>query len=410
MKTAFAATLLGLSICLSAWGGGPAKSGSKKDAGSDHDELVKGNNEFALDLYARLGKKEGNVFFSPYSISNALAMTYAGARGETAEQMAKTLHFSLGQERLHPAFGGLIRELQGEKDKPREFELYVANALWGQQGYPFLPRFLNLLETEYQSPLRQVDFAGDTAGARKIINDWVEAQTKKKIRDFVREENLSKDTRFVLANALYFKAAWVLPFEKENTTNADFFLAPDSKKSLPMMRQEDLLDYYEGEAFQLLQLRYQGAKSFVALLPKRIDGLSLIEKDLTNVKLMDWLGKLQAKNVSVWLPRFGQKTRCCLTSDLRELGMPLAFSNGADFSGMLAREELRLGEVIHEAVIEVNEKGTEASAATAVVGETPLVLPAASTPISFRADHPFLFLIRDNHTGSILFLGRVMNP
>jgi serpin B len=371
----------------------------------DTAAVVKGNNTFALDLYRDLAAQDGNLFFSPYSISTALAMTYGGARGETAEQMAKALHFTLPPPRLHAAFAGLQRGLTvaGEQGK---YRLRVANRLWGQKDYGFLPDFLKLSAERYGAGLKEVDFAAAPEQARRAINAWVEEQTQNKIKELLRPGVLTVDTRLVLTNAVYFKAAWMRPFSPKQTRKGDFHVSADKKVTVPLMHDSPRTNYADAGTVELLELPYEGHDlSMIVLLPKA--ALPPLEKQLTEANLSAWLRKLDGYRVEVTLPRFKVTAEFMLRDALSRLGMPLAFDmHKADFSGMTSRERLPISHVVHKAFIDVNEAGTEAAASTAVVMD-PRSLPP---PATFRADRPFLYLIRDNRTGSILFLGRVVNP
>jgi serpin B len=374
---------------------------------ADEAAVVKGNNEFAFNLYARLRDKEGNLFCSPESISTALAMTYAGARGETAEQMAKTLHFTLAQERLHPAFHALIGTLNGGQKK-RGFELRLANALWGQQGFDFLPAFLKLTHQNYGAGLREVDFRGNTEATRRTINAWVAKETQEKIKDLLKPGILDTNTRLVLTNAIYFKGDWEQQFKKGLTRVEPFHLSAGKEVKAPLMHQTADFRFLDGGSFQALELPYKGKQlSMVVLLPKKVDGLAELEKNLTAARLTQWLGKLHEQEVIVTLPKFKATSEFSLGDTLSAMGMPLAFTPGmADFSGMNGSRNLFIQAVVHKAFVDVNEQGTEAAASTGVA------VGLASAPIrtEFRADHPFVYLIRDTHSGSILFLGRMANP
>jgi serine protease inhibitor len=371
--------------------------------------VVRGDTAFALDLYRQLAKADGNLFLSPYSISTALGMTYAGARGDTAEQMARTLHFPFGQDRLHPAYHGLIREVNGA-GRPRKYQLQTANRLWGQKGYGFLPDFLKVVEANYGAGLKEVDFAGATEQARKAINAWVEGQTRDKIKDLLKPGILDADTRLVLTNAIYFKSAWNFPFRERATVKGDFHVTPEKKVTVPLMRGGYRTTYAKGKGFEVLQLPYEnGDLSMVIFLPSKAGGLSAFEKRLTAENLETWTGEMSVHQVDVTLPRFKITAEFQLNDVLARLGMPDAFDpKKADFSGMTTRDKLFLSHVVHKAFVDVNEKGTEAAAATAVVakGGGGRGFPRAT----FRADRPFVFLIREHRTGSILFLGRVVNP
>jgi serpin B len=372
----------------------------------DTATLVKGTNAFALDLYRALAAKDGNLFFSPYSISNALAMTYAGARGETAGQMQKTLHFALGQERLHAAFHDLIGRLGGA-GQARKYQLTVANRLWGQQDYGFLPEFVKLSEASYGAGLKEVDFIKAREEARQAINTWVEGQTKDKIKELIRPGILTVDSRLVLTNAIYFKAAWLRPFSPKGTAPGAFQVAPGNEVKVPLMRGSQRTNYFQGEGFEALELPYeQHDLSMVVLLPQA-GGLAAFERKLTAANLSAWQRKLSDHQVDVTLPKFKVTAEFMLKPVLRRLGMPLAFDRGrADFSGMATRARLFISHVIHKAFVDVNEAGTEAAASTAVVMER----LSAPPPATFHADRPFVYLLRDNRTGAILFLGRVTDP
>lgn len=384
---------------------------SDQEAASDKDVsvLVYGNNQFAVDLYSKLAKDNGNLFFSPFSIFSALGMTYAGARGDTAAEMAKTLYFSQDQEKVHPVFRTLLRQLNAKRNKPA-YQLSLANALWGQRNFGFLPDFINLTGREYDASLKEVDFIAATEETRKLINDWVEEKTQQKIKELLKPGVLDANTRLVLTNAIYFKGFWASQFKKSQTQDAKFRTSPADSVTVPMMRQQADFPYFEGDDFQALQLPYRGKDlSMVIFLPKHVDGMDAFEKKLTAVNLTQWLGKLRQQEVDVALPRFKMTSEFSLKKTLTSLGMRLAFvPGGADFTGMSGSgKNLHIAAVVHKAFVDVNEEGTEAAAATAVVVTTKGGL--RMTPI-FRADHPFVFLIRDNRSGSILFMGRMMNP
>ncbi|MCI0637733.1 MAG: serpin family protein [Gemmataceae bacterium] len=377
------------------------------DPKPDLQTLVQGNNEFAFDLYRRLAQKEkGNVIFSPYSISIALAMTYAGARGETAKEMAKVLHFSLGQEGTHPAFAALNQSLQPPSEKPLPFQLNIANALWGQERYGFREQFLTLSRKYYGAGLRELDFT-NAEEARRIINDWVEKQTNKKIKELLARGVISSATRLVLTNAVYFKATWKYQFSKQGTRNAPFQTALGNTISVPMMFVGYCpFRYYAGPNFQLVELPYEGERfSMLVLLPQKGITLAKIEQSLTASTIDHAVSKLLLRSGKVELPRFTMDSPFQLGTELSAMGMPTAFSPTADFSGMVSGGGLVISDVIHKAYIKVDESGTEAAAATAVI-----MFGGSSPRFSFTADRPFLFLIRDNHTGSTLFLGRIVEP
>jgi serpin B len=383
--------------------GGP----DQKDVGA----VVKGNTEFALNLYGKLRAQPGNLFCSPYSISTALAMTYAGARGQTAAEMARALDFTLEPGRLHPAFGALQhRLLQGSGPK-HGYQLSVANALWGQQNFGFLPDFLNRTRRDYGAGLREVDFRADPEAARRIINAWVEQRTRDRIKDLLPQGLLTTDTRLVLTNAIYFKGFWAEQFTKANTRLEPFQLAGGGQVQGPLMHRTGHFKYLDGGDFQALELPYRGKDlSMVVLLPKKVNGLAALEGRLKEANRAAWLGRLREQEVQVALPRFTVTREFNLNQVLESLGMRQAFvPGGADFSGMSGTNGRRLfiQAVVHKAFVDVNEEGTEAAAATGVAVAKEA---APADPAVFRADHPFVFLIRDNRSGSMLFLGRLTNP
>jgi len=371
--------------------------------------LVDGNNRFAVGLYARLKETdEGNLFFSPYSVSTALAMTQAGAAGATAKQMAEVLQFQVSDEELHPAMGQLIRTLRGSE---KGYQFRVANRLWGQKGCEFLPDFLKATKTHYGAELGIVDFAGQTEGARQAINQWVEKETERRIQDLIPSGLLARDTRLVLTNAIYFKGNWAVAFDKEATEEAPFFVSPSSEIAVSMMHHVERFGYRADGDLQILQMPYAGnALSMVVLLPRTRGGLADLEKKITHDALRDWTKGLRSQKVSVFLPRFAMTAQFSLESVLKSMGMTLPFdANAADFSLMSRDEQLFISAVVHKAFVDVNEQGTEAAAATGVI-MAPTAAPIQEEPPVFRADHPFVFLIRDNRTGCIVFMGRLLDP
>ncbi|MCL7452602.1 MAG: serpin family protein [Anaerolineae bacterium] len=379
---------------------------------ADITKLADGNTAFALELYQLLRQQEGNLFYSPYSISLALAMTYAGARGETEVQMAEALHFDLPQDRLHPAFEALAQVLasRGEvaEDKEGEgFRLNVANALWGQEDYQFLATFLAVVEQHYGGGLQPVDFLSAPEEARETINAWVEDETEGKIQDLIPSGVIDSLTRLVLTNAIYFNAAWADPFEPDMTKNGPFYLLDGGEVSVPMMRQMISLPYYAGDGYQAVEMFYDGHElSMVILLPEQ-SALKAFEGSLDRDQLAAIVQNLEHQPVSLTMPRFEFDAEFSLKEALATLGMPQAFTEAADFSGMTGNRDLLISEVVHKAFVAVDEAGTEAAAATAV---EMAVTGAPAEPVQVTLDHPFLFLIRDIETGTILFLGRVVDP
>jgi serpin B len=381
--------------------------------GDDGAELVAGTTTFALALYDHLRAGPENLIFSPLSISAALAMTYAGARGETAAEMAEVLRFTLPDARLHYAFQAVLAAI---RRTGRHHELALANGLWGQQGFGFLTEFLDLARTRYGAELREVDFERETESARQEINAWVARETRGRIAELLTPSDLDMFARLVLGNAIYFRADWAVQFKPELTRDADFRLPSGETVTVPMMTQTDRFLYAAFEDLQVLELPYEGHEAaMVVILPRPGLCLRELEARLTPQNLAFWLGELRQAEVFVGLPRFSARSKLALHEVLPAMGIELAFSDAcdpetgglrADLSGLAGTRDLYVQKVVHEAFIEVDERGTEAAAASAVV--TGILM--AALPPQFVADRPFLFLVRHRTTGSILFLGRVTDP
>jgi serpin B len=378
----------------------------------DVSALADGNAGFAFDLYRALSAGEDNLFFSPYSISVALAMTHAGAAGDTASQMASMLHFTLPQDRLHPAFNAYSLDLEARAEEATEgtpFELSMANSLWGQHGFAFRPEFLDLLGENYGAGMRLVDFAADPEAARLAINEWVSDETREKIQDLIPSGAIDVLTRLVLANAIYFKAAWLHAFDSDATTTAPFRLMDGSTVDVPMMHQDEPYGYVVRDEYRALELPYEtGNMSMLIILPDE-GQFQAVEDALDAEMLQDIVGNLTYGPVILSLPRFTYESAFSLNDALQNLGMTDAFDpDRADFSGMDGSRDLYIGNVLHKAFVSVDENGTEAAAATAVI--MGLTSAPIAEPIVFTVDRPFIYLIRDGQTGSILFVGRVMDP
>lgn len=364
------------------------------------------NNGFGLDLFQTVGKAtpEKNVFLSPYSISSALAMTYGGARGNTAREMAEVLGYGSAGDTIHMSFQTLTDDIR--KSGQKGCRIYVANALWGQQDYGFKKEFLALVDRHYAGGFSTVDYIGETEKARDTINQWVMDHTADKIKGLIAEGDIDADTRLVLTNAIYFKGMWALRFLKEKTRQSPFMLESGTAVAVPMMSNDgDFLYAEPDDTLQVLELPYEG-EAFVMdiLLPRK--GLKAVADKLSSQTLSAWLSALRPAEVELALPRFKFQSKFYLKKTLKPMGMHDAFDDRADFSGMTGAKDLYIGEVIHQADIEVNEEGTEAAAATAVV----MTWKSVPMRVGFRVDHPFIFLIRHKPTNTTLFLGRVMNP
>jgi len=408
--------MLGLAACPHAAAGEFIKSDKQRDTVPEVNEselatLVDGNSAFAFNLYQQLRDEEGNLFYSPYSISLALAMTYAGARGETEQQMADALRFTLPQNQLRPAFNALALELdsrgEGAKGKDGEgFRLNIVNAIWGQKDYQFLAAYLDTLAVNYGAGLRVLDFVGAPEESRVTINDWVSQQTEDRIEDLIPPGLINPATRLVLTNAIYFNAAWLYPFEEDLTGDGVFHLLDGSEVTVSMMRQTESLGYAEGDGYQAVELPYDGNElSMVILLPAS-GQFETFEAALDAAQVEGIIGSLDNREVSLTMPKFEFDSSFSLREALSALGMPIAFSEGADFSGMTGNRDLFIADVVHKAFVSVDEAGTEAAAASAVMME----LTAMPETVEVTIDRPFIFLIRDIETGAILFVGRTLNP
>ena len=378
---------------------------------ADLEAAVDGNSAFALDLYQQIRSEPGNIFYSPFSISEALGMTFAGARGATESQMATALHFNLAQAQLHPAFNAIDLALasrgKGAAGKDGQgFRLNVANALWGQTGESFEGPFLDTLAQNYGAGMHVVDFVGATESSRVLINDWVSDRTETRIKELLPKGSIDSDTRLVLTNAIYFNAAWATPFEKAKTAPANFTLGDGSTVKVETMAGYQEAAYGAGADYAAVALPYDGGElSMVLILPTQ-GTLDAFEAGLTSASLSSLVGGMSTHGVTITMPRFKIESSFSLADQLTKLGMVDAFSDAADFSGISGKKGLSIGSVVHKAYVDVSETGTEAAAATGVT----LGVTSAPEPAEIHLDHPYLFLIRDNATKSILFLGRVANP
>ncbi|HZZ70695.1 MAG TPA: serpin family protein [Pirellulales bacterium] len=389
----------------------PAAAGLTSPQGSENVKtLAAGNNQFAFDLYARLGAQtDRNLFFSPYSISTALAMTEAGAKGETAKQMSHVLHFSLPPEQLPAAFAQIQQQIVGKRPAA-SFQLRIANRLWGEQGIAFVPKYLQITKDDFGAELGQVDFAKDANAARAKINAWVEQQTEHKIKDLLPAGAVDRSTRLVLTNAIYFKSSWQHEFHKSATADGPFHTG-DKTEQVPLMRQTRDFSYTATDAAQFLELPYGlGDLGMVIILPTKVDGLAAVEKQLSSDDLAKTIAKMQSRRVNVTFPKVKLTQEFSLAEELSALGMKLPFTTQADFSGISTQEPLLISAVIHKAFVDVNEEGTAAAAATGIAMVKSAIRVAPEPPVEFKADHPFMFVLRDHQTGSILFMGRVANP
>lgn len=370
----------------------------------DIQSLVESSNAFALNLYSKLGATQGNLCISPFSIYTALAMTFAGARHVTEKQMKEVMEISLPQNKFHGDFARLLDEI-GAGGQGDGIELLLANSIYPHNKYVFLESFLACLKENYDTIITPLDY-NEPETARKSINQWVNEKTQEHISKLIPTNILDPLTRLVLVNAIYFKGLWKKQFDKQATIESPFWILNDSAIKVPMMRQKSEFGYMEDELAQVLELPYQGDHlSLIIILPQ--EKLSADESRLTYHNISKWISALSYEMVDVNLPSFKIKSTFNLNDSLVSMGMPDAFDDSkADFSGMDGTRELYISNTIHQANIDVNEEGATATAATAVV------MSKRSLPqdYQFHANHPFIFLLRENTTGSIMFIGRVLNP
>ena len=392
-------------------------------------EIVKANNQFAIELYSEISSNNSdrNIFFSPWSISNIMAMVYEGARGETAEEIQGVFHFPSDNSLRRSSYAKMLNILNKAHGK---YTLKIANAIWLQKEYPFLDEYKDIIKRYYLGEVENLDFVNAPRDASSKINDWVSKNTNHKIRNIVSPGMFNEYTRIALTSAIYFKARWKHEFDKSDTKQEDFTLPSGLKVRVPMMRLKDedlFFNYTESDGVQILELPYKGDKiSMLVLLPRtemdenlfrmlemrgiepQLSDLPQLESILSEEKLQEWRNKLRPERVSIHLPKFTFETSYSLHTYLKNMGMNLAFTwPGANFSGMDGTEMLYIDKVLHKAYVDVNEEGTEAAAITF----GPMVAGAAIPRyIEFRADHPFIFIIQERKTGAILFIGRVVDP
>ncbi|MDC0707770.1 serpin family protein [Stigmatella sp. ncwal1] len=375
----------------------------------DIAELVTGNTDFGASLYRKIAKPGENLFFSPFSITQALSMVYTGARGNTEAEMAETLHVSLPQARLHPASNALNLKLQAQADATVGGQgtptfLRLVNATWSQKGFSFVPAFLDVLALYYGNGMRVVDFTTQASAIRDAINEWVKNQTEGRIKDLLPVGSVESSTRLLLVNALYFKGAWASPFIPTATRAAPFTLLDGSTQQVQMMNRSGGVDYMQGEGFEAVGLPYIKNTYRMLLIVPQQGRFAEIESRLSAAFLSEVRGALVNRYVALGFPRFQVEKDFSLAATLKALGMTDAFSDRADFSGLTTQEALAIARVEHKAFVAVDEKGTEAAAATAVIVGPP------SVPEPLTVNRPFLFLIEDAETKTVLFLGRYVKP
>jgi serpin B len=382
---------------------------------ADAAELVKDNTTFAFDLYAGVAKGDetSNLFFSPYSVSIALAMTYAGAADPTAKEMATALDFTLPPEKLHPAFDSLDLALAsrakgqaGATGKP--FQLRVVDSLWADASIPFETPFLDTLAVNYGAGMRQVDFVGAAESARAKINSWVSGETENRIQNLLPSGSVDASTRLVLVNAIYFNAGWATKFDPNSTFPGTFHKLDGGTVATSTMSQAGSMGYAEGANYQAVELTYAGNQTSMVFILPRDGAFSDVEHALTGDFVGSVFTSLQNTSVSLSVPKFiVQGATISLKAQLSALGMADAFTGAANFSGMTTADHLEIGDVLHQAFVKVDEDGTEAAAATAVTVRDAAAIQSNEI---VSIDRPFFYVIRDIPTNTVLFAGREMNP
>jgi len=362
------------------------------------------NNKFAFELYFKLKEEKNNIFFSPLSIQNAFLIVYEGAKENTEEEIEKVFYLPEDKNLTRSNFAKIYREIN-KKDK--KYVLYTANALWVQEGFKILKDYMEIVKDYYMAEIQNLDFVKEPENSVNIINSWVLEKTKDKIKDLISKDAIGPLTRLIITNAIYFKGKWLKEFDKEKTKEEDFWISENDKVKVPMMHMEgEMFNYYEDEKIQVLEIPYDGKEaSMIIFLPKLFD-LSILDEYLTPENIEEIIRSFKREEVNVSLPRFKIETKYLLKETLKEMGIKDAFTTAADFSEITGKKDLFISKVIHKAFVEVNEEGTEAAAATGVVMELTMVKPVKT----FRADHPFVFIIYEKKYGTILFLGRVINP
>jgi serpin B len=372
-------------------------------------DIVNGNNQFALDMFSKLGGQQQNVFFSPWSIYSAIAMAHEGAKGKTAKEMQQMMHFPENDSQRELSFASAYDKFN---EKEAGYMLSTANALWVEKEYPLLNNFASTIERYYHGTAKNVDFKGAPEETRLIINFWVEEKTNNKIKGLISQGSISPQAKLVITNAVYFNGKWVKSFDKNATRKKDFRTGDGRIIETLMMSsvgRESRFYYTETGDIQILELPYEGKRiSMIILLPKG-DNISSLEKSLSLGRLAEWRKGLEEDRVDVYIPKFTLATKYySMAKNFEDLGMQTAFTPGADFSGINGKNDLFIDEVIHQAFVDVNEQGTEAAGATSI-GMKTSAMGAPRTPV-FYADHPFVFLIQDIETGNILFMGMVSDP
>jgi len=368
--------------------------------------LSEGTTSFAMGLYQALTPAEANFCFSPFSISCAMTMCLSGAEGETESQMRETMCIQLPEATLHQAMNRLSLDLQAHSEAESTFTLHMANAIWGQTGHDFLPGFLEVLARSYGSGLQVVDFTADPESCRLEINSWADRQTEGRIPDLIPSDALTTATRLVLTNAVYFKAQWLFPFDEYMTMDRPFFLASGDQIRVPTMTISEHFRTARGQGYAAVEMKYRGGRIRMLVIVPDEGFFNEIEQSMSSEFLASVISGLRDESLHLYLPRFSTESSFMLEEALSDMGMPSAFGMTADFSGMDGQRSLYISSVIHQTFVSVDEAGTEAAAATAVIMEK----MNGESSMDFMVDRPFIFVVMDGTTGTILFMGRIMNP
>lgn len=393
---------------------GKVREVSPAESRADIEVLVRGNNTFAVDFYKTVIHDKGNVLFSPYSLSSALAMVYAGAEKNTKEEIKKTLHFSLDPDKSALAFSSLTKDLTTNNDESLNHpELKIANSLWFQEGIRIKPDFMNLILHDYEGAVLQIDFHKGADQARKI-NKWIESHTKNKIKNLFQPNDFKKDTRLVIVSVIHMKAKWKKVFSEENTKDSLFYLSDGKTVPIRFMEATGSYPLLIRKGFSMLELPYKGGVdspelALYIILPDKINGLSDIENRMDSGMLRELFDGLQEQRVNLFIPKYKLEETLNVNDLLKHMGMGEAFTDKADFSGITGNRDLKIDKVIHKTFLDIDEKGTEAAAATGISMNTTAIY-SPEKPYIFRADRPFIFMIADKKTKSILWMGRLENP
>ncbi len=367
-------------------------------------------NQFSFDFYKTvLASEKKNLFASPFSVSAAFAMVYAGAEKETLDEMSKTLYFNNTPD-FHTQQATFQENLQ--KGLPKGLSLEVANALWIKQGYKFLPAYQDIMQNTYKAKLAALNY-DNREEACATINQWTSEKTHEKIKEIVKPAHIHPLTRLILTNAIYFKSNWQKSFDKQNTRPHPFAVSAGKTENCDFMQKKDYFKYFENERLQMIELPYtdESASMFV-VLPTPQNSLEDVEKEFTYVNYEKWINASHSTDVQVLLPKFKIESDLTLNGSLQDMGIKMAFKEGAaQFGKIMERTPLHIALVLHKSFVEVNEEGTEAAAVTAIIMQT-TESSIKHEPMHkiFFANRPFLFLIKDHKTGAILFMGKVMNP